>query len=125
MNQQQQDDLIEQQAGLIESQADIIEALRVILLQEGDARQTLAEARIALSDWFIATYPHLYPSQGRPQLRLIRGPYPHLYLADRLCPECALLVPAEVVVQEPKTIGYRCGQGHKWLAGLQNRRPAG
>ena len=73
MNSQQQDDLIEQQADLIESQADIIEALRVILLREDNDRKTLAEARIALSDWFIATYPHLYPGQGRPQLRVIQG----------------------------------------------------
>ncbi len=33
----------------------------------------LREARVALSDWFIATYPHLYPGQGRPQLRVIQG----------------------------------------------------
>jgi hypothetical protein len=67
------EDLIEEQADLIESQADIIEALRVILLREDDDRKTLAEARIALSDWYIATYPHLFPGQGRPQLRLIQG----------------------------------------------------
>ena len=73
MNSQQQDDLIEQQADLIESQASIIDALRVIHLQEDDARKTLAEARIALSDWLVSQYPHLYPDQGRPQLRVIQG----------------------------------------------------
>ena len=68
-----QADIIEQQSEVIESHADIIEALRVILLREDNDRKTLAEARIALSDWFIATYPHLYPGQGRPQLRVIQG----------------------------------------------------
>ena len=73
MNQQQQADIIEQQAEVIESHADIIEALRVILLREDNDRKTLAETRITLSDWLIATYPHLYPGQGRPQLRVIQG----------------------------------------------------
>jgi len=73
MRAQTKDDLIEQQADLIESQASIIDALRVILLQEDDARKTLAEARIALSDWLVSQYPHLYPDQGRPQLRVIHG----------------------------------------------------
>ena len=45
------------------------------------------------------------------------------YTADRICPECARLVPVEVVVDSPHVIGYRCGQGHKWLA--RDRRPAG
>ena len=58
---------------LIESQAGILEDLRAILVQQGDDREVLREARGALSDWFIATYPHLYPDQGRPQLRLIQG----------------------------------------------------
>ena len=58
---------------LIESQAGILEDLRAILVQQGDDREVLREARVALSDWFIATYPHLYPDQGRPQLRLIQG----------------------------------------------------
>lgn len=66
MNRQQQDDLIE-------SQADIIEEMRVILVQEGDDPAILREAREALSDWFLATYPHLYPDQPRPQLRAIKG----------------------------------------------------
>ena len=42
---------------------------------------------------------------------------PARYVADRVCAECARLVPVEVVVKAPATIGYRCGQGHKWLAG--------
>ena len=42
--------------------------------------------------------------------------FPRRYTADRPCPACALLVPVEVVVQDPVTIGYRCGRGHKWLA---------
>ena len=58
---------------LIESQAGILEDLRAILVQQGDDREVLREARVALSDWFIATYPHLYPDQGRPQLRVIQG----------------------------------------------------
>ena len=47
--------------------------MRAILVQQGDDRETLRQARVALSDWFIATYPHLYPGQGRPQLRVIQG----------------------------------------------------
>ena len=66
MKPQSQDDIIE-------SQADIIEDMRAILVQEGDDSAILREARIALSDWFLATYPHLYPGQGRPQLRVIPG----------------------------------------------------
>jgi len=122
VNRQQQDDLIEQQA-------DIIEDLRAILVQEGDDSAILREARVALSDWYIATYPHLFPSQGRPQLRVIQGgggvtvvTYPRKYAADRPCPECGMVRPAEVVVQDPAVIGYRCDRGHKWLARLAAAR---
>ena len=76
MNQQQKadlEDLIEEQIALIESRNLIIDGLRQILIQQGDDREVLREARVALSDWFVATYPHLYPNQGRPQLRLIQG----------------------------------------------------
>ena len=68
-----QAEIIEQQADFIECQGDIIEDMRAILVQEGDDSAILREARVALSDWFVATYPHLYPNQGRPQLRLIQG----------------------------------------------------
>ena len=115
MNPQSQEEFIESLEDIIESREGIIEDMRAILVQKGDDSEILHEARTALSDWFIATYPHLYPRQGRPQLRVIRGPYPHRYLADRACPECAMLLPVEVVVDSPKVIGYRCGQGHKWL----------
>ncbi len=76
MSWQQQEyleDLVEQQAGLIDQRNEIIDKLRAILVQQGDDREILREARVALSDWFIATYPHLYPDQGRPQLRVIQG----------------------------------------------------
>jgi len=113
---------------LIESLEGIIEDMRAILVQKGDDSEILREARTALSDWFVATYPHLYPPPPRPQLRVIRGrtggtmrPVPRRYLADRSCPECALLVPVEVVVREPSVIGYRCAQGHMWLAGPVRR----
>ena len=62
-----------QQEDLIESQADIIEAMRAILVQEGDDSAILREARITLSDWYIATYPHLFPDQSRVHLRLVKG----------------------------------------------------
>ena len=58
---------------IIESLEGIVEDMRAILVQEGDDREILRQARITLSDWFVATYPHLYPGQGRPQLRLIEG----------------------------------------------------
>ena len=79
------------QEDLIESLEDIVEEMRAILVQEGDDSSILREARIALSDWFIATYPHLYPGQGRPQLRVIKGEergrhaVPGRYTADRVC----------------------------------------
>ena len=57
----------------IESLEGIVEDMRAILVQEGDDSAILREARVTLSDWFIATYPHLYPDQGRPQLRVIQG----------------------------------------------------
>ena len=63
----------QQDRDLLERHADIVEDLRAILVQQGDDREILREARIALSDWFIATYPHLYPDQGRPQLRVLKG----------------------------------------------------
>jgi len=58
---------------VIESLEGIVEDMRAILVQQGDDREILREARIALSDWFIATYPHLYPGQGRPQFRVLKG----------------------------------------------------
>jgi hypothetical protein len=73
MNPQSQEEFIESLEDIIESREDIIEALRAILVQQGDDSAILREARVALSDWFVATYPHLYPNQGRPQLRLIEG----------------------------------------------------
>jgi hypothetical protein len=69
MNRQQREDLED----LIEQRDGIIEDMRSILVQEGDDPAILREARAALSNWYIATYPHLYPDQGRPQLRLIEG----------------------------------------------------
>ena len=65
--------MAEPRVPLIESLEDIVEAMRAILVQQGDDREILRQARVALSDWFIATYPHLYPGQGRPQLRVIQG----------------------------------------------------
>ena len=76
MSWQQQEyleDLVEQQAGLIDQRNEIIDKMRAILVQQGDDSAILRQARVALSDWFVATYPHLYPGQGRPQLRVIRG----------------------------------------------------
>jgi len=58
---------------IIESLEGIVEDMRAILVQQGDDREILRQARITLSDWFVATYPHLYPGQGRPQLRVIEG----------------------------------------------------
>ena len=58
---------------VIESLEGIVEDMRAILVQQGDEREILREARIALSDWFIATYPHLYPGQDRPRLRVLKG----------------------------------------------------
>lgn len=76
MNRQQQDDLedlIEEQVAFIESRNRIIDDLRQILLRDDTDREIVRQAREALSDWFLATYPHLYPGQGRPQLRVIQG----------------------------------------------------
>ena len=77
MSWQQQEhleDLVEQQADLIDQRNEIIDQMRVILIQrDEDDREILRQARVALSDWFVATYPHLYPGQGRPQLRVIEG----------------------------------------------------
>ena len=117
MRLQSHDDIIEDLEGIIED-------LRVILVQEGDDPAILRQARVALSDWFMATYPHLYPGHGRPQLRVIKGDvmqYRTRYVADRVCARCARLVSVEVAVQDPQTIGYRCAQGHMWLAGKVTR----
>ena len=73
MNPQSQEEFIESLEDIIESREDIIETLRAILVHQGDDREILREARVALSDWFVATYPHLYSDQGRPQLRVIQG----------------------------------------------------
>lgn len=66
MRPQSQDDLIE-------SLEDIVDTMREILVQQGDDSEILRQARIALSDWFVAMYPHLYPGHGRPALRLLKG----------------------------------------------------
>ena len=50
-------------------------------------------------------------------------PVPRRYAADRPCPECGGMRSVEVVVRDPLTIGYKCTQGHMWLAGPV-RRPA-
>ena len=47
--------------------------------------------------------------------------YPIRYTADRICPECGMLMPVEVVVQAPQTVGYRCDRGHKWLTAKASR----
>ena len=76
MSWQQQEyleDLVEQQAGLIDQRNEIIDKMRAILVQQGDDSAILRQARVALSDWYVATYPHLFPGQGRPQLRVIQG----------------------------------------------------
>ena len=73
MNPQSQEEFIESLEDIIESREDIIDTLRAILVQQGDDREVLRQARVALSDWFVATYPHLYPNQARPQLRVIQG----------------------------------------------------
>ena len=73
MNPQSQEEFIEGLEDIIERQEDIIEAMRAILVQQGDDPSILRQARVTLSDWFIATYPHLYPDQVRPQLRVIQG----------------------------------------------------
>ena len=65
------------------------------------------------------TFPVDFPCR-HPKLFAV-PPLPARYTADRVCPECARLVPVEVVVQDPRTIGYRCGQGHMWLAGGGSR----
>ena len=119
---------------LIESLEGIVEDMRAILVQQGDDSEILREARTALSDWFVATYPHLYPGHGRPQLKVIKGTgtgivmqYQARYTADRYCGECSRMAAVEVVVQDPAMIGYRCDRGHKWLAGkltaVKGRRP--
>ena len=48
----------------------------------------------------------------------VSGPVPRFpvrYTGQRTCPECAILVPVEVAVQDPVTVGYRCDRGHMWL----------
>lgn len=55
-------------------EVDIIEELRLILIQDGDDTATLNEARMALSGWFSAYYPHLGSQRrARGALRLIKG----------------------------------------------------
>ena len=54
---------------------------------------------------FPCRHPNLFPIPLQP----VR------YTADRICPECGILRPVEVVVQDPKIIGHRCERGHKWL----------
>ena len=67
------------------------------------------------SPLFPVDFPCRHPGAGPVP------PLPARYTADRVCPECARLVPVKVVVQDPRTIGYRCGQGHMWLAGSGSR----
>lgn len=64
--------LADQQADIIAWHEEIIEQMRAIFARTDlDDREIVRQARIALSDWLVATYPHLYPA--RPQLRVIQG----------------------------------------------------
>jgi len=48
-------------------------------------------------------------------------PYPQRYHCERPCPECKSSLDVEVIVQDPKTVGYRCDRGHMWLAKAARR----
>ena len=76
MNSQHQQDLeglIEHLGNVIESQDEIIDELREILAREAPDREIVRDARLALAAWYSDVRPHLYPDQGRPQLRVIQG----------------------------------------------------
>lgn len=59
---------------------------------------------------FPADFPCKHPEAGP-----VPG-FPVVYTGERTCPECSMLTAVEVVVQDPVTVGYRCGAGHMWLA---------
>lgn len=66
------------------------------------------------SPLFPVDFPCRHPAAGLvPSL-------PVRYTGDRPCPECGMTRTTEVVVQDPRTVGYRCARGHMWLA----RKPA-
>ena len=44
--------------------------------------------------------------------------YPRLYLAERICRQCAALRTVAVAVWSPEVISYRCSQGHEWTVAL-------
>lgn len=124
--------LADQQADIIAWHEEILEQLRAIFARTDlYDREIVRQARIALSDWFVATYPHLYPAQDRPQLKVIAGTGGSVmsrrsarYSGDRICLQCGILVLVEVVVQDPVTVGYRCGAGHMWLARMPHKAGA-
>jgi hypothetical protein len=72
-------------------------------------RERAIRAGLADPD-FPVDFPCMHPAAGPVPA------YPQRYQGDRPCPECGFTVLAEVVVQNPKVIGFRCGRGHKWLA---------
>ena len=65
--------LAEHQAHVIDAHAGIINELRAILAREAPDREIVRDARLALAAWYSDVRPHLYPDQGRPQLRVIQG----------------------------------------------------
>ena len=60
---------------------------------------------------FPVDFPCLHPAAGP-----VPG-FPVRYDGERACPECRFVAVVAVVIQSPGTIGFRCGQGHMWLAG--------
>ena len=79
--------------------------------REREIRQALASPNFPLD------FPCRHSRDATP----VSPSYPQRYRADRKCPQCALVVPVQVVVQSPQVIGYRCDRGHMWLATA--RRP--
>lgn len=81
------------------------------------ARERAIRAQLA-SAVFPVGFPCRHPGSGPvPQ-------FPARYAGERPCPECGMLRTTEIVVQDPRTTGYRCSQGHMWLTRPVPRRPA-
>ena len=72
-HQQDLEGLIEHLGNVVESQDGIINELREILAREAPDREIVRDARLALAAWYGSIRPRLYPDQGRPQFRVLKG----------------------------------------------------
>jgi hypothetical protein len=71
----------------------------------------------------LELFPLDFPCRHPEPEDIVVPGFPLRYTADAVCPRCKTVRATEVVVQDPWTIGYRCGGcAYMWLATAAARR---